>query len=167
MKKTNYSQNTASNIFSLISSKTFALILALSYGGGLYTNIQHELEGAHEINELPPILHWLRDSTLAMVFIFFGVLTALAFARWLFQLGAERMTRPVQWILLIVILGIFTGTAFAVGIPIHGYIFGVESGSNTPVILDMLQDGYKIALVNMGISAIMLVLLGGLDILKR
>ena len=77
-------------------SKIIALVIAISYGGGLWINVQHELEGARESRELTPVLHWLRDSTLAMVFIFFGVLMALTFSRWLIKRAKGRMPRLAQ-----------------------------------------------------------------------
>ena len=143
--------------------KIGALIVAISYGGGLWANIQHELEGAYEANELPPVLHWLRDSTLAMIFIFFAVLAALAFSRWLIQRVNGRISPLAQQMLIVVALGVFTGAAFAIGIPIHTYLFGAHGAGHASVIVDMLQDGSKIALVNIGISALMMFTMGGLD----
>ena len=142
--------------------KIIALIVAISYGGGLWANIQHELEGAHEANELPPVLHWLRDSTLATVFIFFSVLLAIAFSRWLIQRTNGSMPKLGQSALIAVVLGVFTGAAFAIGIPVHTYLFSAHGTADTSVILNMLQDGSKVALINTGISALMIFLMGGL-----
>ncbi|MBI5943602.1 MAG: hypothetical protein HY864_04480 [Chloroflexi bacterium] len=135
-------------------SNVIALIVAISYGGGLWVNIQHGLEGAHEAVELPPIIHLLRDSTFAMLFIFFGVLMAVSFSRWLIQRANGRMPRMTQWALISVTLGVFTGTAFALGIPAHGYLFGAHLEEGAELIADLLKDGSQVALVNIGISAL-------------
>jgi hypothetical protein len=143
--------------------KIIALVVAISYGGGLWVNIQHELEGAHEANEIAPILHWLRDSSLAMVFIFFGVLLALAFSRWLIQRIDGRLSRPAQLTLITICVGVFTGAAFAIGIPVHSYIFGAHTAEGTNLIADMVHDGSLVALVNTGISALMVFVMNGLE----
>lgn len=144
-------------------SNIIALIVAISYGGGLWVNIQHEMEGAHETVELAPVLHWLRDSTFAMVFIFFGVLMALSFTRWLIQRANGHLTQMAQWALIAVTLGIFTGTAFALGIPVHGYLFGAHIAEGAELIADMLKDGSQVALVNIAISALILFALTGFN----
>lgn len=145
-------QQDAAPLVTVSFSNMIALIVAISYGGGMWVNIQHELEGAHEAVELPPIIHWLRDSTFAMVFIFFGVLMAVSFSRWLIQRANGRMPRLTQWALISVTLGVFTGTAFALGIPVHGYLFGAHLEEGAELIADMLKDGSQVALVNIGIS---------------
>lgn len=57
-------------------TKTTVLIIAISCGGGLWANIQHDLECAYEANKLSHMLHWLRDSTLSMIFVSFAVFSA-------------------------------------------------------------------------------------------
>ena len=142
--------------------KVLALIVAISYGGGLWVNIQHELEGAHEANELSPLLHWLRDSSLALVFIFFGTLIALSFSRWLIQRFNGRISQLGQWALIAVVLGIFTGAAFAIGIPVHGYLFGAHVEEGSALVVDMLKDGSIAASINFVISVLMIFILGDL-----
>ncbi len=144
-------------------SKIIALVIAISYGGGLWINVQHELEGARESHELTPVLHWLRDSTLSMVFIFFGVLMALAFSRWLIQRANGRMSRLAQGALITICVGVFTGAAFAFGIPAHGYLFGGHVEEGADLIVHMLNNGYLSALVNMGIAALTIFVMNGLE----
>lgn len=143
--------------------KIIALVIAISYGGGLWVNIQHELEGAREVNALPPVLHWLRDSSLAMISIFFGVLMALAFSRWLIQRFNGRLSRPAQLILITICVGVFSGAAFAIGIPAHGYLFGGHVEEGVDLIVHMLNNGYLSALINIGISALMIFVMDGLE----
>src|SRR5438128_8921840 len=47
--------------------------LVLAYGGGLWLHLLHEAEGATELNEPPWVLHWLRDSSLALPVVAIGV----------------------------------------------------------------------------------------------
>jgi len=152
-----------SSLMTISFPKIIALVIAISYGGGLWINIQHELEGARETHELTPVLHWLRDSTLAMVFIFFGVLMALAFSRWVIRRANGRMPGPAQVILITICTGAFTGAAFAFGIPAHGYLFGGHMEEGADLIVHMLNNGYWSALVNTGIAALMIFVMNGLE----
>lgn len=155
--------NSSTSFLTVSFQKVIALVIAISYIGGLWVNVQHELEGAHEVNEMPPILHWLRDSTLAVVFIFFGVMMAISFLRSLIQRSDGRLSPLARQSLTVLILGIFTGIAFALGIPVHGFLFGVHLEMGVELITDMLTDGSLVGLVNMAISALMIFLLGGLE----
>lgn len=155
--------NSSQSFMAVSFQKVIALVIAISYGGGLWVNVQHELEGAHEANELSPILHWLRDSTLAMVFIFFGVMMALSFLRWLLQRTDDRLSPMAQQALTVLVLGVFTGTGFALGIPVHGFLFGTHLEVGMELVTDMLTDGSIVGLVNMAISALAIFLLGGLE----
>ncbi|HNK63053.1 MAG TPA: hypothetical protein PKL78_08950 [Anaerolineales bacterium] len=143
--------------------KIAVLVVAISYIGGLWVNIQHALESMHETQELQPILHWLRDSSLAMVFIFFAVMMALSFSRWLTGRKNLQISQTATWLLTAGILGIFTGAAFALGIPVHGYLFGEHVEEGASLLMDMLRDGSQVALVNMGLSWIVIFIFGGLS----
>jgi hypothetical protein len=61
----------------------FAIVLA--YGGGLWLNVLHAAEGGYERNEPPLILHWLRDSTLALPLILIAVWAGVLMARRLIE----------------------------------------------------------------------------------
>ena len=157
-------KSNSSTLFLMVSfQKVIALVIAISYIGGLWVNVQHELGDAHEVNEMLPILHWLRDSTLAMVFIFFGVMMSISFLRWLIQRTDGRLSLLAQQSLTVLVLGVFTGAAFALGIPVHGFLFGVHLDMGVELITHMLTDGSIVGLVNMAISALMIFLLGGLE----
>ena len=72
-----------------------AYSLALAYGGGLWLHLLHEAEGATEQNAPHTIIHWLRDSTLALPMIAFGVFLATHLARRLlarYGTDASRLT---------------------------------------------------------------------------
>lgn len=144
-------------------SKIIVLVIAISYGGGLWVNVQHELEGARESHQLAPILHWLRDSTLSLIFIFFGVLMAVAFSRWLIQRTNGRLTRLARLTLIVVCVGVFSGAAFALGIPVHAYIFGAHLEEGAALVADMLKDGSLAALVNTGIAALLVFVMNGIE----
>src|SRR5262249_3682517 len=55
--------------------------VALAFGSGLWLTALHLAEGATERDEPPLLLHWLRDSTLALPLVFVAVLGALLVAR--------------------------------------------------------------------------------------
>jgi len=160
--KRNYSQVLTSQIKPAFW-KTMVLVLAISYIGGLWVHVQHELESGHEAQLLPPVLHWLRDSTLAMVFIFFAVLMALSFSRWLTERKNVQISQAAACVMTAGVLGVFTGVAFALGVPVHGYLFGEHMEEGTSLVMDMVKDGSQVGLVNMGISWVVIFILGGLS----
>ena len=49
------------------------LTVALAYAGVLWMNVLHKAQGAHENRELPLLVHWLRDGTLALPIVFVAV----------------------------------------------------------------------------------------------
>lgn len=151
------------NNISIRFSKIMILIVAISYGGGLWVNLQHELEGEREITILSPVLHWLRDSTLSIVFIFFGVLIGLAVARRLIEGFSSRMPVYMQTAVVIACIAIMSGAALALGIPVHGYLFGAHLDQGVGLLNHMAQDGAWAALVNGGIAALMILVMNGLD----
>lgn len=144
-------------------SKLLILIVAISYGGGLWVNLQHELEGEREVSILSPVLHWLRDSTLSIVFIFFGVLIGLVIARRLIDGFGGRLPAHARTAVIITCIAIMSGAALALGIPIHGYLFGEHLDQGVGLLTHMVQDGAWAALVNGGIAALMVLIMNGLD----
>lgn len=88
---------------------------------------------------------------------------AFSLVRWLIQRTDGRLSSLAQQALTVLILGVFTGAAFALGIPFHGFLFGVHLDMGVELITHMLTDGSIVGLVNMAISALMIFLLGGLE----
>src|SRR3712207_1856200 len=69
----------------------FALVLG--YGGGLWLNVLHHAEGGVERNEPPMLLHWLRDSTLALPLVLAATWVGVIAAR---KLRSEEHTSELQ-----------------------------------------------------------------------
>jgi S1-C subfamily serine protease len=92
--------------------------LLLAYGGGLWLHLLHEAEGATEQNAPHSIVHWLRDSTLALPMIVFGVLLATHLARRLlarFGADASRLTTSA---LIATVVSLYAAVVVAVGNPL-------------------------------------------------
>src|SRR3712207_8402270 len=66
----------------------FALVLG--YGGGLWLNVLHHAEGGVERNEPPMLLHWLRDSTLALPLVIAAVWVGVVAARKVIEHAGEQ-----------------------------------------------------------------------------
>ncbi len=142
------------------NSKKFLLSILIAYGGGLWLNVQHHLEGGHEANELSPLLHWLRDSTLAIIPIVVAVWIAAALVQWLIARSNGRMSQASQSALTAVTLAVFSGSAFAFGIPIHAALFDAQLHEDLPLALHMLREGSLVALVNLAITLLLMLTLG-------
>jgi hypothetical protein len=73
-------------------SSVLALTLAIGYASGLWTVFLHQVEGGHERNEPSFVVHWLRDSTLALPIIFLTIWLAVVIARKVIDREGERMS---------------------------------------------------------------------------
>lgn len=60
--KTKFSLNNLGYFRSLARPALLSLLIA--YIGGLWLHFIHHQEGAHELVEITPVLHWLRDEVL-------------------------------------------------------------------------------------------------------
>lgn len=96
--------------------------LALAYGGTYWVITLHALEGAHEQNEPPALLHWLRDATLALPLVFLFACAAL----WLARRLATRSETAWAGAALPALLAGAASLAAAVGSPIHSALFGAH-----------------------------------------
>ena len=160
-------------------SKILMLSLAIAYGGGLWLHLLHEWGGAHERIEIPPLLHWLRDSSLALPAILLAVgLGVLAWRR-LSQLLSPGLSRSA----LVVIVALSSTLAFAAGVPVHAELFGAEhdhsesaaiatrghsqaqdeipaASGPAGMLSHALSDGFTALPVNLLIAALVTLLLG-------
>jgi FtsP/CotA-like multicopper oxidase with cupredoxin domain len=112
--------------------------IPLAYGVGLWLVWLHAAEGGHEHNEPPLLLHWLRDSTLALP----GVIVAAWLALWL----ARRMWRTgsisglLETATTVSLVAIAVSAAFALGTPFHQQLFESHEGHELPLLVHMLRD---------------------------
>ncbi len=105
--------------FATALSPGIAFALAIAYGGGLWLHLLHEWQAVHERVELPPVLHWLRDSTLALPAILVAVWVALLISRRL----ARRLAPTWRRAALAGLVALATTFAFAAGVPVHAALF--------------------------------------------
>jgi hypothetical protein len=114
-----------------------ALGVMLAYLGTLWLVVLHVAEGAHEQNEPPLVLHWLRDASLAIPLVVSAVVvTTMVLSRMLTKRGiaAGRTSRRV----LAVGAGASAAFALAAGAPIHGHLFGAHE--DMPLLV---HSGYE------------------------
>lgn len=97
-------------------------------------------EGLHEQNEPPPVIHWLRDASLAVPFAAIAVVVAaLLVARLRPAEPGERasLTTLALW-------GCLAAVLFAVlsipGNQLHGFLFGAEEEEGVSLIDDLVAD---------------------------
>src|SRR5919204_1659691 len=139
-----------------------AYSLLLAYGGGLWLHLLHEAEGATERNAPHSIVHWLRDSTLALPMIVFGVLLATHLARRLlarFGADASRLTTSA---LIATVVALYAAIVVAVGNPLHEALFGGEHGGHDlPVWAHLMRDGLLALTADLVIAAGAVALLAG------
>jgi len=136
-------------------SAVMAFSLAIAYGGGLWLTFMHHVEGAHERNEPPFVLHWLRDATLALPLICAGVWIGIVLARKLIA-RAGVTDGPVALCAAVLAAVVALTTTLAVGAsgPAHGNLFGAEHGGHAMSFLAHLGRDMLIALsANVVLSA--------------
>lgn len=121
----------------------FAWVLLFTYGGGWWLWLLHEIEGASEPGAPPGLLHWLRDSTLALPLVGLGVFLGAALARRLVRRYAHGASDLVVGLLIAVLLAAYASVVLSVGNPIHGYLFGsTHGGHDLPLGYHILRDGF-------------------------
>ena len=101
--------------------------VAIAYGGGLWFHLLHEWRGGRELVELPPVLHWLRDSTLALPAILLAVWVALS----VWPRMAGRLAPKWHRAALVTLVALATTFAFAAGVPVHAALFVGEHSEHS------------------------------------
>jgi FtsP/CotA-like multicopper oxidase with cupredoxin domain len=109
---------------------------ALAYGAGLWLVLVHHAEGAHEHGEPGFLLHWLRDSTLALPPVFFAVALALALGGRL--LG--RASEPVRVAALAGTAAVAAAATFGAGTPAHAALFAAHEHHELSMLVHALRD---------------------------
>jgi Big-like domain-containing protein/multicopper oxidase len=113
--------------------------LPLAYGVGLFMVAIHAIEGAHEHGEPLLVVHWLRDSTLALP----GVLTAV----WVAVTLASRLlvaypgsSRRLARALVASLAALGTSAAMGLGNPVHTWLFSAHEGHELPFVVHVTRD---------------------------
>src|SRR5262249_17231259 len=117
--------------------------VALAFGSGIWLTALHLAEGATERNEPPLLLHWLRDSTLALPLVLVAVLVALLVAGALIQrlrLGASHVLAQAA---VPTLVALFASSALALANPLHEALFEAHEHGllELPWYLHMVRDG--------------------------
>jgi Na+/H+-dicarboxylate symporter len=121
-----------------------AITLLLTYGGGLWLYLLHEVEGATEPNAPPGVIHWLRDSTLSLPLVALGVFLGAALARGLLGRYGRNASAVMVGALVAVVLAFYASVVLSVGNPIHGQLFASSvhgGGHDLPVGIHVVRDG--------------------------
>src|SRR6185503_5033952 len=117
----------------------FAVVLA--YGGGAWLNVLHTAEGGYERNDPPFLLHWLRDSTLALPLVMLGVWVGVLLARRLIE-RSQCSSRTVSAPTLGVCVALMGAIVAALGGPAHASVFGATHGGHELSLpLHLVRDG--------------------------
>jgi hypothetical protein len=139
----------------------FAFVLLFTYGGGWWLWLLHEIEGAREPGAPPGLLHWLRDSTLALPLVAVGVLLGAAAARRLLAAHGRGASDIVVGAFVALVLALYASIVLSVGNPIHGWLFGSSHGGHDlPLVYHILRDGmlalFGDAVVSVSLVAVVL-----------
>jgi hypothetical protein len=121
-----------------------AITLLLTYGGGLWLYLLHEVEGATEPNAPPGVIHWLRDSTLSLPLVALGVFLGAALARGLLGRYGRNASAVMVGAVVAVVLAFYASVVLSVGNPIHGLLFASSvhgGGHDLPVGIHVVRDG--------------------------
>ncbi|HUR84868.1 MAG TPA: multicopper oxidase domain-containing protein [Solirubrobacteraceae bacterium] len=132
-------------------SAVMAFAIAIAYGGGLWLTFLHHVEGGHERNEPPFVLHWLRDATLALPLIFMGVWVGVVLARKLIA-RAGATDGPVALCAAVLAAVVALTATIAVGAtgPAHGNLFGAQHGGHElPFLMHLGRDMLVALCVNL------------------
>jgi len=116
----------------------------MTYGGGLWLWLLHELEGAVEPNEPPGVIHWLRDSSLSLPLVALGIFVGARLAQRLLERNGRRADDVLVGAFIAVVLALYASVVLSIGNPVHGWLFGGTihgGGHDLPFALHMLRDG--------------------------
>ena len=146
----------------------FALLL--TYGGGLWLSVLHELEGATEPGAPPPVLHWLRDSSLSLPLVGLGVVLGAALARRLVDAYGRNASETVVSALVAVVLAFSASLVLSGGNPIHELLFESSihgGGHDLPLGIHVVRDGLLALSANHLLAVILAALVLGQHRLVR
>ncbi|HEY5669583.1 MAG TPA: hypothetical protein VIS10_06255, partial [Anaerolineales bacterium] len=126
-----------------------ALSLAIAYGGGLWLHLLHEFEGGHELMPVHPVLHWLRDASLALPLITLAAWLALRLAASFTRAKGWQAARLRSRLVEVAALTLLTSGFVMAGNPIHGLLFGASHQHETSFTSHLLRDGLLSLLMNL------------------
>ncbi len=136
-------------------SAVLAFAVALAYLGGLWLVVMHHVEGGHERNEPGLVVHWLRDSTLALPMTVLAVWGGILLARrFIVRSGAERSPLLAGAVLAAVVAYV-DSTLMGLMNPIHNSMFGASHGGHEPgFVAHMARDALLALSANLVIALV-------------
>jgi hypothetical protein len=120
-----------------------AFTLLLTYGGGLWLYLLHELEGATEPGAPPGVIHWLRDSSLSLPLVGMGVFLGAALAQRLLDRYGRSASEVVVGGVVAVVVAFYASVVLSAGNPIHGLLFTSAvhgGGHDLPLAIHVVRD---------------------------
>src|SRR4051794_24919308 len=128
-------------VFWVRPAAAWVLTVVLAYGGILWINLLHRALGAHETNEPPVVVHWLRDATLALPLVAAGVWAGLLLAQHLVRRLRGAPGAVVGTTLVTVSTALTVSAVLGLANPLHGAAFGhTHGGTELPWALHMGRD---------------------------
>jgi FtsP/CotA-like multicopper oxidase with cupredoxin domain len=129
-------------------SAVLAFSAAIAYGGGLWLVFMHHIEGGHERNEPSFVMHWLRDSTLALPLICAGVWVGIVLARKLIaRAGLSDGPTGLCAALTGAMVALTATIAVGASSPAHADLFGASHGGHELPFMAHLGRDMLVALV--------------------
>jgi FtsP/CotA-like multicopper oxidase with cupredoxin domain len=130
-------------------SAVLAFALPFAYLGGLWLIALHIVEGGHERNEPPLLVHALRDGTVALPLICVAVWIGIVLGRRLITRWGAENSRFLAAGVLAVSVAVAASVAQGLSNPAHAGLFGAHHGGHEPSLLvHMLRDGLLALLAN-------------------
>ncbi|HEX2728595.1 MAG TPA: hypothetical protein VHM16_02505, partial [Rubrobacteraceae bacterium] len=150
--------------YSRVPARPLALVLfslVLAYGGGLWLYLLHRAEGATELDEPPFLVHWLRDSTLALPLAFLAVWLGVGLARRIID-GRGSSSRVLSGAITAATVAALASAFVAMGSPVHEILFDAHDGGHElPVYLHVGRDALLVLAVNVPLAALVTLLMRG------
>ncbi len=135
--------------------RLLAFSLVIAYGGGLGLHLLHELEGGHELLPLHPVLHWLRDSSLALPLVILAAWLALRLAGSVIRYKGWGSSRLRSTLVEMSVLALLTSSFIMAGNPVHAILFGASHQHETSFTSHLLRDGLLSLLMNLFIVLVL------------
>ncbi len=169
--------------------KKLALAALIAFGGIVWLNRLHEFFYSRSAIQFPPVSNWLRDALIVLVPVMLAVWIGMGLVQWMIDRFGQRLSLSTQSILAAAILGALTSLAtivieanrvFQTGIGsefnflanICGRLY--PNGNPLLSILNwllpvtqafrfhiLIQDGANLALINLGITIFLILILEG------
>ena len=141
-----------------------AFTLVMTYGGGFWLWLLHNVEGAVELNEPPGVIHWLRDSSLSLPLVAIGVYLGALLAERLLERNGRGASALLVGALVAAVLSLYASVVLSVGNPIHGWLFGGAvhgGGHDLPFAVHVLRDGMLALVANEVLAVTVIAILLG------